>query len=131
MLGGATEADVQTGFLSSPEYRVTHATDAAFVAGLYRDVLARAADSGGQAYWLAQLQGGATPEQVIAGFLTSPEAMGRFVDGAYLTYLRRVSDAGGRQYFLDQLFAGGPGSEESVALQILGSPEYFTHPVGA
>jgi uncharacterized repeat protein (TIGR01451 family) len=131
LLAGARESDVEAGFLSSAEYRAAHAADAAFVAGLYQDVLDRAPDSTGQAFWLAKLQAGLTPEQVIAGFLSSLEALGRVVDGDYAAFLGRAPDAQGRQFFLDQLFAGGPGQAESVGVQILASDEFFNDRVGA
>ncbi len=131
LLAGESEADVEASILASPEYQATHAADAAFVAGLFQNVLGRAADSTGQAYWMGQLQGGATRQQVIAGFLSSGEALGRAVDGDFAAYLRRPADAVGRQFFLDQLFAGGPGQTEAVAVQILASEEFFNDMVGA
>jgi uncharacterized repeat protein (TIGR01451 family) len=128
---GASEADVEAGFLSSAEYRAARATDAAFVAGLYHDLLGRAPDTTGQAFWLAKLQAGLSPEQVAAGFLSSQEALRRRVDADYAAFLDRTPDAEGRQFFLDQLFAGGPGQAEAVGVQILASDEFFKDSVGA
>jgi uncharacterized repeat protein (TIGR01451 family) len=131
LLAGESEADVEAGFLSSAEYRAAHASDAAFVAGLYQYVLDRAPDSTGQAFWQAQLQGGVRPEQVIAGFLSALEALGRVVDADYAAFLGRAPDAQGRQFFLDQLFAGGPGQAEVGGVQILASDEFFNDAIGA
>jgi hypothetical protein len=131
MLAGMSEANVEVGFLSSAEYQAEHATDAAFVAGLYQDVLERAPDANGQAYWLALLQGGATRQQVIDGVLSSQEALNRDINGYYAAYLLRAPEALGRQFYLDQLFAGGPGQTEAVAAQILASQEFFNDMSGA
>jgi hypothetical protein len=125
LLSGESEAAVEAGFLSSAEYQTEHAADAAFVAGLYQDVLGRAADSTGQAFWMGQLQGGVSRQQVIAGFLTSQEALSRVINGYYAAYLLRAPDAVGRQFFLNQLFAGGPGQAQAVGVQILASQEFF------
>ena len=94
-------------------------------------MLGRTADPAGQAFWLAQLQGGVSRQPVIGGFLASPEALGRIVDGYYAAYLHRTADAAGRQFFLDQLFAGGIGKAEAVGVQILASEEFFNDRVGA
>jgi uncharacterized repeat protein (TIGR01451 family) len=131
LLAGASESDVEAGFLSSAEYRVAHPTDAAFVAGLYQDVLGRAGEPGGLAGWLAQLQGGVSRDQVIAGFVGSQEALGRAIDRDYASYLNRAAEAGGRQYFLNQLLAGGPRQQEAVGLAILASDEFFIDAAGA
>jgi hypothetical protein len=72
-----SEAAVETAFLESAEYQAEHASDAAFVSGLYQDVLGRTADPAGGAAWLAQLQGGVSRQQAIAAFLSSPEALAR------------------------------------------------------
>jgi uncharacterized repeat protein (TIGR01451 family) len=131
LLAGASESDVEAGFLSSAEYRAAHPTDAAFVAGLYQDVLGRAGEPAGLAGWLAQLQGGVSRDQVIAGFVGSQEALGRAIDRDYASYLSRAAEAGGRQYFLNQLLAGGPRQEEAVGVAILASDEFFIDAAGA
>jgi hypothetical protein len=131
LLSGESEADVKVGFLSSAEYRAAHAADAAFVAGLYHDVVGRAPDATGQAIWLAMLQAGITPKQAIAGFLSSQEALGRVVNGDYAAFVGRAPDAQGGQFFFGQLFAGGPGQAEAVGVEILASQEFFNDRVGA
>jgi hypothetical protein len=130
MLAGKSEATVEADILASPEYLADHAGDAAFVTGLYRDVLGRAPDTSGQVFWLAQLQRGASTRQVIDAFISSPEALGRVVDGYYLAFLQRTADAPGRQYFLEQLLTGGSGQEEAVGVQILSSAEFFNDNLG-
>lgn len=80
---------------------------------LYRSILGREPDPGGQAYWLDQLRRGRTLEAVAAGFYGSDEyyaraggADGPFVDSLYRRLLEREPDAGGRQQWLDQLARG-------------------------
>jgi hypothetical protein len=80
---------------------------------LYRTVLGRAPDPGGQAYWLDQLRRGRTLESVAAGFYGSDEYYGAvggridaFVDSLYRRLLEREPDAGGRQHWSGQLRAG-------------------------
>src|SRR5262249_50812459 len=124
------EADVQAGILSSPEYYAAHPDNAAFVEGLYHDLLGRDADPSGLASALARLQMGVSRLQVIDGILESPEALGQLVDGYYEAYLRREADASGLQSFLGQLLAGRarPGD---VAVQILAAQEFYNGMSGA
>jgi uncharacterized repeat protein (TIGR01451 family) len=125
LLAGMSEAGVIAGLLSSAEYQAAHASDAAFLAGLYADVLGRAADPAGSDYWLKVLQGGGSRGQVIAGFLASREALMRVVDGDYATLLYRTADPVGEMVFLNELVNGGPRQAEAVAVAILGSGEFF------
>lgn len=67
---GASRRSVAAALLASPEGRRHE------VAGLYRDVLSRAADSRGLTYWAGRL--GAVPvERLIAQFVSSPEYFSR------------------------------------------------------
>lgn len=95
---------------------------------LYRDVLGREPDPGGQAYWLDQLARGRTLEAVAAGFYGSDEyyaSVGgrddRYVDSLYRELLERDPDATGRQQWLDQLARGD--SRTQVADAFYGSAE--------
>jgi uncharacterized repeat protein (TIGR01451 family) len=124
LLAGMSEADVISGILSSAEYQASHANDAAFVAGLYADVLGRAADPAGSAYWLKGLQGGVSRAQEAAAFLASREALLRVVDDDYTTFLNRPADSPGEMVFLSELMNGGPRQVEAVAVAILGSGEF-------
>jgi hypothetical protein len=125
-----SEADVIACLLSSAEYQVTHASDAAFVAGLYAHVLGRAADPAGSDYWLKVLQGGSSRGQVIAGFLDSREALMRIVDGDFAAFLYRPTDPVGEPFFLNQLLNGGPEQAEAVGVAILTSAEFLADAAG-
>ncbi|GGK18211.1 DUF4214 domain-containing protein [Salinarimonas ramus] len=67
-----------TFFLASPEFAATYGSpgtvsDAAFVALLYQNVLGRGPDDGGNAFWLGELAGGRSRENVLVQFSESPE----------------------------------------------------------
>jgi hypothetical protein len=89
---------------------------------LYADLLDRAPDAGGLAYWTGQLDSGRSLEFVADGFLRSQEYCTRIITGLYDQLLSRTPDAGG--------LAGWVGTmENGTALQqiILGfcnSAEY-------
>jgi VCBS repeat-containing protein len=123
---GATESDVEQGFLTSGEYQSTHTTDAAYLAGLYQDVLGRNADPAGLAYWSQILaSAGADGRSMLArGFVTSSEAYLNVLDHYYAAYLHRTPDSFGQQSWLNGLLQGAY-TLESVALGILSSDEYF------
>ncbi len=90
---GAGEAGVAQDLLLSPEYQNAHASDAAYVSGLYNDVLGRAPDTAGEASWLQQLQNGTSRAAVAQAFLTSPEADTDLVTPFYTTYLDQTPGA--------------------------------------
>jgi hypothetical protein len=121
---GLSEADVTQAILLSPEYAAAHATPAAFVAGLYGDVLGRAGDAGGTARWVAQLSGGGNRADVARAFLASPEAQRRAVDAYYQDFLHRPADAGGEAAWLSAL-AKRRLSTGQVAEALLASEEFF------
>jgi hypothetical protein len=125
---GFTDQQVITQFLSSSEFLSvqpsTSNTD--FVTGLYLVLLNRAPDSQGSAYWVGQLNSGASPTAVINAFQTSAEYYTLLVDNFYLNYLGRMADAGGQNYWVNVL-ASQPS--EVVMAGFLGSAEYFNnHP---
>jgi hypothetical protein len=73
---GASLGDVAAAFIGSNEFQRlvgATATHDQFVDALYRNVLDRAADSGGGAYWRQALAGGASRADVLAAFSESPE----------------------------------------------------------
>ena len=62
-------------FATAPEFQQTYGSlsDAEFVDLLYLNVLARQADAGGRADWIAQLRAGSTRGEVMTGFSESAE----------------------------------------------------------
>jgi Ca2+-binding RTX toxin-like protein len=80
----------------------------------YAAILDRAADSGGLAHWLQQLDAGMTRDAMIQTFLDSAEFQARyaglsapgFVTQLYRNVMDRDGDAGGTAYWTDQLQSG-------------------------
>jgi len=74
---------ISTGFVTSPEFQTKYGslTNDQFVTQLYANILDRAPDSGGYAYWMGQLAGGQTREQVLDGFGFSQEAINNATQG--------------------------------------------------
>ncbi|UOD49853.1 DUF4214 domain-containing protein [Orrella daihaiensis] len=68
--------DAAAGFVSSAEFQATYGAtvnDAAFIDLLYANVLDRAPDAEGFAYWQSKMADGMTREQVLIHFSESPE----------------------------------------------------------
>ncbi len=86
----------------------------AYIAGLYRSLLGRDADAAGLAWWVGQLNGGTSRNQIVQGFLNSPEHRGQEVDVYYQTFLHRTADPAGRTFWVNQ-FLGG--ADEADVLQ--------------
>ncbi len=112
---GATAASVARDFLGSGEWRDSapqQAENALFVADLYQRVLGRAADSAGQQYWAAALDGGALARgDVLAAFALSEEARARHA-GPIVVAAGDITEAGG--WFAgsgDDRLAGGAGND--------------------
>lgn len=95
MDGGETLAQVASGFTNSTEFKSLYGANASndtFVTALYLNVLHRAPDSEGQAYWRKHLDDGLeTREQVLLGFSESTEnhvnVIGSIQDGITLNLL--------------------------------------------
>jgi Ca2+-binding RTX toxin-like protein len=77
MDAGARLQDVAKSFIASPEFISTYGantSDNAFVDLLYNNVLGRAPDDGGRAFWLDSMQNhGVSREQALIGFSESLE----------------------------------------------------------
>jgi len=100
------------------------ATNQEFVSQVYTDLLHRAADSGGLAYWSELMDQGTTRAQVALGIETSltNEYQTIQVQSFYQTLLKRSVDAGSLGYW--ELFLARHGVEQTEAA-IAGSPEFF------
>ncbi|MEC3862688.1 DUF4214 domain-containing protein [Mesobacterium sp. TK19101] len=117
------------GFVNSAEFQATYGAldNPQFVELLYQNVLGRAADAGGLAGWVGQLDGGATRAQVVVGFSESTEFKANtaaeaasfarnaneqtWSDEVYRVYratLDRDPDRGGFLDWIDRLADGTP-----------------------
>ena len=120
---------VSQAFASSAEFIGTYGnlTDPQFVTLVYQNVLGRAPDAAGLAYWVGQLNGGMSRGQVMVGFSESSEyqltSYNRvFVTMVYYGMLRRMPDQAGFNYWVGQL-AGG-SSALNLINGFLAAPEY-------
>jgi hypothetical protein len=122
--GAMNEVQVETKFLSSPEYMnmLSHSTSLLYINGLYLDVLGRLANADDLTYW-ENVQQTFGAEAVATGIVTSAEAYTDVLSADYVRFLNRTPDQSGLNYFLGQL-ESGKGTVESVAEAILGSAEY-------
>ena len=119
--GQDTEIAAVTG--SQEYFSNAGGTNNSFLDTVYQDLLGRAPDAQGRAYWNSQFASG-TPRSAVASFFaTSPERFGIVVDEAYELFLGRAPDAGGRAYWIDQLRAGL--QEEKLYGLLIGSEEFF------
>jgi hypothetical protein len=140
-------ANLIYGFFNSDEFLAKELTNEQFVDFLYQGILGRSADEEGKAHWLAQLEGGATRNEIIGGFINTPEfqaycgAAGilpgkTFPDGTpyrseyrfiiehfYATSLGRTPDPEGIEYWVEKMNVGGYTLED-VLFGFLHSVEY-------
>lgn len=120
---GTARQNVALSVLTSAEYRTR------LVASYYTRYLGRTASASDLDFWVGRLQNGATPEQVQAAIVGSPEYFQRrgsnnsaWLDQASLDLLGRPRDTGS-QGFLNALQAGTV-TREQVAMALLTSEEY-------
>jgi uncharacterized repeat protein (TIGR01451 family) len=109
--------------------RFTPADDAsaAFVIGVYRNVLERSPDAAGLAHWTHAMSAGMARARVADAIWTSAEHRGLEVDFIYETYLHRSADSGGRIYWTSAFAAGF--DEQAIIATIVGGAEFrAAHP---
>ncbi|MFB2816898.1 DUF4214 domain-containing protein [Umezakia ovalisporum] len=94
------------------------------VQSLYVTLLGRAADAGGQAFWVSQLNEGKSIADITASIIGSEEAQQRytglinreFVELLYSSAFGRVADEGGRNFWVERI---NNSSRAEVVLEIL------------
>jgi Domain of unknown function (DUF4214) len=127
---GATLDSISQAFSESPEFQATYGSldNTQFVTLLYLNVLGRAPDPGGLAFWVGQLNSGAmTRGQVMLGFSESPEYKQTSFNKVYVTMiyvgmLRRAPEQGGFDFWVNQLNGGASGL--NLIQGFLNAPEY-------
>ena len=92
-----------------------------YVDAVYLDLLHRASDPGGRAYWAGQLQGGMPRASFTETIARSPEWTGVVVADLYRLALGRDPDPAGLAYWRDMVAARRPVAD--VAADLFGSPE--------
>jgi uncharacterized delta-60 repeat protein len=127
---GNTLDAISNQFVQSGEFQGTYGAldNGQFVDLVYQNVLGRAPDAQGRAFWKNELDTGArTRGQVMLQFSESAEYRGTsgaevYVTMAYIGMLRRAPDAGGFNFWVQQIDNGGSGL--ALINGFLGSPEY-------
>jgi hypothetical protein len=92
---------------------------------LYADLLGRAPDPGGLAYWIGQLTSGQSLQTVANGFLDSQEYCTKIVTGFYQQFLNRAPDAGGLAGWVSTLEKGT--ALQQIILGFCNSAEYLNN----
>lgn len=124
---GVTDEQLEAQFIGSDEYvRLHGGDDRAWVQGMYFDLLGRSPDQAGWAYWVGQLQAGASRYLTALGFAASAEREAIVVGDDYFTYLGRSAAAGETSFWVAR-FEQGVRNEDLVA-SFLGSSEYYNNP---
>ncbi len=111
-----------------PSYAVT--PHERYIAQVYLDLLGRVVDESGMANWSGQLDVGVAASEVVLEIeqCSLNEYQTVVVEQLYQRYLRRPADATGLQTWVNFLDAGG--TDEEVAANLIGSPEYFQNEGG-
>ena len=108
---------------SSPTDTATPSTASDSITQLYASYLNRAPDPSGATYWVGQLQGGMSLDQIAQSFSVQTEPMNQyaflanpdvtnttavktFVDAIYSNLFNRAADAAGEAFWIGQLQAG-------------------------
>src|SRR5262249_53843510 len=115
------ETDLTLAFVTSAEYRAAHATPAAYVDALFRDLLGRPATD--PSFWVGQLNKGVSRRDVALALLNSPEALGHAVRSAYNLLFHSPVDPGGLAFWVGLRQQGF--SEGEVLVGLLASDGAF------
>ncbi len=124
---GITDEQLEAYFIGSAEYIANHGgSGAAWVKGMYHDLLGRAPDPQGLQAWLNELNSGRqTPLGVAYGFAASAEREGIVVQSDYQTFLGRGASAEEVNLWVQSFLRGA--TNENVVAGFVGSPEYFAN----
>lgn len=124
---GLTEERLEASFVSSAEYRASQgSTDAAWIRGMYQDLLDRAADDAGLNAWLGRLTAGAQPYEIALGLTTSLEHAAQRIRADYFTYLGRAAAAEEVSFWAGRLQEGV--DHATLVAGFLSSTEYYYKP---
>ena len=122
--GELSVAQVTARFYSSPEYvaRIGAGDVGAWVDDLYTEILGRASDAPGRAFWVDQVAVRGRAGVALA-FVQSRESARRRVDGLYRSLLGRAAEAAGLDFWAPRVVARG---DIVLAVDLAASREYLT-----
>jgi RHS repeat-associated protein len=129
MDAGLTDQQLEAGFVASDEFfNNAGGTTTAWIDAIYKLLLGRAADAGGEQYWNAQLSAGATRDDVALRIANSAENDTQLINDDYFHYLGRAADPDGLAFWLQQ-FADDKTNEDVIS-GFTGSAEYYKQHTG-
>ena len=102
---------------------VVGSSNQVWLAQAYQDILGRAVDPSGLAFWNAVLAGGTSRGVVAYMLLSSTEYHADQIQSAFQTLLHRSADAASLSYYLGLMGQGA--SIEQIGATMAGSDEYF------
>lgn len=145
---GETAADIVGEFFNSQEMKNKNLDHKNFAKYAYKAIMGREPDEDGLAYWVSEMDQGATEKWIISEFVVSTEftqlcgnygivrgtlsgladadksaGVSKFVTFIYRNVLRRDPDTDGKNYWAGQMLNGGM-SAAMVVDQFAGSPEF-------
>lgn len=121
---GTDRTELIRALLSSSEYMAASGGLGGFIDKAYQDVLGRAAEAAGKAYWSSFLSTGGTRSQFAQTLLTSSEYRLSTIDTYYQDYLGRTPGSAERNWWLGQVQSGAV-TLGAIAQSFLGSDEYY------
>jgi hypothetical protein len=128
---GTQQVTALSGFLSAPEYLAAYPdtlSTTQYVTRLYNNLLGRAPEAAGLAYWTFLINIGIPKVYILNGFIVSPEYDARMAHRvnanlAYISFLRRTGEPAGINYWTVVQDFGVPLS--SMLGSFVSSPEYL------
>ena len=127
--GGQSLIAISQQFAQSPEFQITYGSlnNSQFVDRVYRNVLGRAPDAGGLAFWTQQINSGMTRGEMMVQFSESAEYKATidsevFVTMMYVGMLRREPDPAGFNFWVGYKDSGQSG--QALINGFLAAPEY-------
>lgn len=127
MQSGVTDEQLESNFLASPEYVANHGgSDVNWVIGMYHDLLGRAPDGQGLAYWTSQIEAGMPEYNIALGFAASGEREAMVVQNDYSKYLLRSASPDEVNYWVNEFLHGA--RNEDVIAGFVAAPEYYNRP---
>ncbi|MFZ6659048.1 DUF4214 domain-containing protein, partial [Undibacterium sp. TJN19] len=125
---GMNLSKISASFVASTEFQATYGSldNGAFVDRVYQNVLHRASDAAGKAYWLGQLSNGVSRGDLLAGFTESTEFKAASQSKVSLTldYIGLLGHAPDQATF-NQLLAQSGTDTVTLIGQFINSPEYL------
>jgi len=126
--------NVIAGMIGSPEFFTSAglqhpslSANAAWVTSLYERLLSREPDSTGLQHWTSNLDNGTmTRQQVVLGFVRSPENFQQLTTAFFQEYLLRLPTVDEVNQYVAQFEAGATQSDIQIA--IINLPEYANTP---